>query len=124
MKNKYLAALAALIVSGCTLPAPALAGPVFTAAPAPVVGFFTGGDLLTNLTGSKEDRALAVFYILGAHDTVDGKLACTPDGINAAAIVDVVQSFLAAVPEAGNQPAGAIIALVLRRVWPCMGTPV
>ena len=79
---------------------------------------FTGADLLERLS-AKPPSQVAVGYIAGVVDAIEGILFCAPEGITVGQTAGLIYSVLESSPQARNLPAAAVIAAVLSRQWPC-----
>lgn len=81
--------------------------------------FFSGNTLLGKMKGNQADQAMALGYVVGAHDLGEGIIYCTPATITAGKIHDMVRQLLEARPDARHQAATTFIVESLKSTWPC-----
>jgi hypothetical protein len=66
------------------------------------------------------DVAVALGYVTGVVDTLDGILVCAPPGAKLRETTTVVYDYLKSHPEMASQPAHQAIAEALGAAWPCL----
>lgn len=83
--------------------------------------YMSGNDLLERLNDndSAVKRSVALGYILGVADGLDGQEVCVQRSVQAGQVRDVVHQWLRDNPALRHLPAAAIVAGSLSRVWPC-----
>lgn len=96
-----------------------LAATLLTAACSAQASFFTGNDLLSMLGGTEVQRGLAIGYIMGSFDVGDQVVHCTPAGVKAMQLVDIIKKYLTEHPEDRHHLGDAIVTGVLAGTFPC-----
>ena len=84
--------------------------------------FWTGNQLLAAMAGDHGERMMAIGYVIGAHDALDGIIACTPSSVTSGQVRDMVRRDLELAPETRHKSANLLIAATLQRTWPCRRT--
>lgn len=82
--------------------------------------FMTGNrllDLMRSETSSNRMHGLG--YVLGVHDALYKVTVCSPNGIAASQVGDVVQQFLESNPQSRHFSADSLVNEALKRTWPC-----
>jgi len=86
--------------------------------------YWKGGNLLQHLDEEVRgvpsfDVAVALGYVTGVVDTLDGIVVCSPPGAKLRETTRVVYDYLKSHPEMASQPAHRAIAEALGDAWPC-----
>lgn len=90
-----------------------LAGPALSQA-------LMGSDLLQRLTSeSPQHRAVAIGYIAGVSDVMEGAAFCAPPGATIGQAAVIVARTLEANPQLLAMPAAPLVGGVLQLAWPC-----
>lgn len=85
--------------------------------------YFNGNQLLAHLNGTPSERMMAIGYVGGVHDSLDGIVFCSPGSATLGQVRDVVMQQLQAVPETRHRPANLLMASILGGTWPCKNSP-
>lgn len=86
--------------------------------------FIDGNKLLTEMRSeSAIGRSLALGYVLGVADTMDGMFFCLPANATSGQVRDVVQTWLTSNPSQRHNSGDLLIAAALKTVWPCADKP-
>lgn len=94
-----------------------LAGPALSQA-------LMGSDLLQRLTSeSPQHRAVAIGYIAGVSDIMEGSAFCAPPEATVGQAAVIVARTLAANPQLLAFPAAALVGGALQIAWPCEQQP-
>lgn len=97
-----------------------LIGAVVLASFAAHAEFFSGNDLLGKLDADNSvDRMVALGYIMGVADTTRGIEQCSPEGVTAGQMRDMVRNHLVASPAVRHFTADLQVRYVLKTAWPC-----
>ena len=78
--------------------------------------FFDGNALHRQM---QDDRTLAIGFVMGVHDALDGEAVCSPVNVTSGQVTDIVAAFLVRRPEARHEKASVLVAAVLVTTWPC-----
>lgn len=81
--------------------------------------FMDGNILLQRLTGTEQQQALGVGYIIGSTDTLMGLTVCAPANVTASQLTDMVTAFLKANPAVRHKTADSIVNYLFSTAWPC-----
>lgn len=82
--------------------------------------FWDGNQLLDRLAStSNHQRMLALGYIMGVSDTMQGANHCPPENVTAGQLQDMVTNYLNNVPAQRHKTADTIVLQVLRGAFPC-----
>lgn len=81
--------------------------------------FVTGNTLYKDMQGDAIDQMMALGYVLGAADSAINVTVCTPPGIKAGQVYDIIKNFLEANPAIRHYSADIIIKTRLEALWPC-----
>lgn len=84
--------------------------------------FKTVNDLFNELTDNSR-RSFAIGYVVGVHDATEQALHCSPIGITAGQISDLVLQWMRANPAERHRPGDVIVSHVLQQTWPCRQAP-
>lgn len=82
--------------------------------------FMSGNDLLTNMRGDVTSRALAIGYVMGVIDVFTNSTICSPPGITAGQVKDIIRKHLEENPGSRHFTADSLIRNRLERIWPCL----
>lgn len=82
-------------------------------------GFYTGNDILRRLNGDEVSKSVAMYYIAGVADTLQGALVCAPAEVTLGQLMDMTQHYLNASPTTRHQAADLLITRMLTAIWPC-----
>lgn len=99
---------------------PSIAAIALLAASHSHAAFLSGNDLLTRI--NSDDGVLqgvALGYVIGVHDTSHSALHCSPAGISAGQVRDMVKIWLRDRPATRHLAADGLITDMLQAVWPC-----
>lgn len=81
--------------------------------------FFTGAEILRRLNSEEvAEKAVAVGYIAGVHDSQRWSIHCTPDELKLGQIVVKVKNHLEEITNL-HHDAKTHIVYVLKNSWPC-----
>ena len=81
--------------------------------------YLTGNDLLSKIRESEGTQLIAIGYIMGVSDAMNGKTHCAPPKVTAGQMLEIVNNFLVSSPELRDNSADLIITKLLTKVWPC-----
>lgn len=86
--------------------------------------YWRGSKLLQHLEEETRgvpsfDVAVALGYVTGVVDTLDGIVVCSPPTVKLRQTTQVVYNYLKSHPEMESQPAHRAIAEALGDAWPC-----
>jgi hypothetical protein len=82
-------------------------------------GFWTGNELLSRMQDEAiVARGVALGYVSGVADTLDGSAYCSPQ-ITAGQARDVVKLFLERNPGYRHYSAAVLVGAALKEQWPC-----
>jgi hypothetical protein len=81
--------------------------------------FMSGNTLLRDMKGDAMEQMMALGYVLGAADSAINVTVCTPPGIKAGQVYDMIKNFLESAPDIRHYSADIIIKTRLEAVWPC-----
>ena len=82
--------------------------------------YYSGNDLYNKLNSKDTaDRIMALGYIAGVHDVIEGTAVCTPQGVTLGQLGDIVLRKLLAVPEQRHHAADMIVFVALSESFPC-----
>jgi len=82
--------------------------------------FYTGNELLQRMqSDSVIEKSVALGFVAGVADTMEGILICSPDYATTGQARDVVFRHLLLNPQSRHKTAAALAVEALRAVWPC-----
>jgi hypothetical protein len=81
--------------------------------------FMSGNTLLRDMKGDAMEQMMALGYVLGAADSAINVTVCTPPGIKAGQVYDMIKNFLESNPDIRHYSADIIVKSRLEAVWPC-----
>ena len=82
--------------------------------------FMDGNALLERMEDPGTVKPMvALGFVMGVADAYDGVEICIPETVQARQPHDVVKKWLRDNPERRHLPAGIIVYVVLKNVWPC-----
>jgi hypothetical protein len=82
--------------------------------------FYTGNELLQRMqSDSVIEKSVALGFVAGVTDTMEGILICSPDYATTGQARDVVFRHLLLNPQSRHKTAAALAVEALRAVWPC-----
>ena len=86
--------------------------------------FFNGNQLYSWLiSADSNESTMGYTYIAGVSDTGTGVNHCFGKGVTVRQIGDTVLAAMKEHPTVRNQPADAIVQVVLKINWPCKASP-
>ena len=80
---------------------------------------FLDGNKLLSMMRTPGETTIAIGYITGAADALNGSLVCLPSGTTAGQARDVVRNFLESAPQHRSSSADLIVGAALVEHWPC-----
>lgn len=84
----------------------------------------TGNDLLQRMASDSPGlRSMALGYVGGVNDSLDGDVFCAPEGATLGQAVDIVRKWLTDNPQHRHMSAAVLVAVILQRAWPCRKAP-
>ena len=82
-------------------------------------GFWTGNNLLTRMNGDQMDRTIALGYVMGISDALEGILHCSSSGVTSGQTRDIVKQYLEANPSIRDKSAETLASKALQDAFPC-----
>lgn len=85
--------------------------------------FWDGNKLLERLNSTNlTNQGMALGYIMGVSDTMQGVNHCPPANATAGQLQDMVLNYLNNVPAQRHKTGDEIVLMVLRTAFPCPGS--
>ena len=81
--------------------------------------FKSGNKLYEQMRGTQGEQMLALGYITGVIDTLQGATICAPETLTAGQAVDMTKKYLEEYPAVRHMSADVIVNRVMSLVWPC-----
>ena len=81
--------------------------------------FKDGNKLLSDMTGSHGTQMLALGYVMGVADALNGATHCMPTNVSAGQLHDMTKKYLEDNPVVRHFSADAVIHRMLANLWPC-----
>jgi hypothetical protein len=81
--------------------------------------FKDGNKLYAELQGSNMEKMVALGYITGVADSLNGISTCPPSNVTAGQLNDMVLKYLENYPQTRNFTGDALVQRVMSTVWPC-----
>lgn len=82
--------------------------------------FWDGNKLLNHIKAESLYRqGVALGYVMGVHDTMQGVNHCPPPNAQAGQLLDMVENYLNNVPARRHESADTLVMHVLRTAFPC-----
>lgn len=82
--------------------------------------FYSGNELYQRLQSeSLIEKSVALGFVAGVADTMEGILVCAPDFATVGQARDVVLRHLVLNPQSRHKTAAALAVDALRAAWPC-----
>lgn len=82
--------------------------------------FLTGNDLLKYAeSGKNSEYGLAMGYVLGVSDALQGKDHCTPANVSSGQVIQLVKDKLRANAKYRHHSADLFVGAALMEAWPC-----
>lgn len=81
--------------------------------------FISGNDLLRRLNSEQADRTVAVAYIAGVWDAMQGITICAPNTVELSQVVEMTHRALIALPQIRDKSGDAFVVAVASKQWPC-----
>jgi hypothetical protein len=82
--------------------------------------FYTGNELLQRMqSDSVIEKSVALGFVAGVADTMEGILICSPDYATTGQARDVVLRHLLLNPQSRHKTAAALAVDALSAAWPC-----
>ena len=82
--------------------------------------FFSGNDLLSEIqSDSSVKRMVALGFVMGVHDAMEGEYICSGSNVTAGQLRDVVQQGLQNNPKDRNLSASLLVMVYLGEAFPC-----
>lgn len=93
---------------------------ICAAAQAGPIQFYTGNELYERIKSQEfVKKSVALGFVIGVHDTLDGITSCAPDSVTAKQVLDIVERFLDQYPEGRHLSATSLVRNALAKAWPC-----
>ena len=81
--------------------------------------FWDGNKLYHEMTGSTNDKLMALGYVVGVADALGNVTHCAPANVTAGQVFDMTRQYLEENPSLRHFSADLIVSRVMGRVWPC-----
>jgi len=82
-------------------------------------GFWTGNALLTKMNGDLTDRMMALGYVMGVSDSLEGIIHCSGQNVTNGQTRDVVKAYLEKNPQIRDMAAETLASKALQDAFPC-----
>jgi len=82
-------------------------------------GFWSGNSLLTRMNGDQMDRMMALGYIMGISDVLEGITHCSGSNITNGQMRDIVKLYLERNPSTRDKSAELLASRALQDAFPC-----
>ena len=82
-------------------------------------GFWSGNSLLTRMNGDQLDRMMALGYVMGISDALEGIVHCSGSNVTNGQSRDIVKLYLERNPSIRDQSAELLTSKALQDAFPC-----